>query len=116
MMAMLVKIFAIGIMIACMVTVAGCENHSKTFLALGDSFTIGESVPDSQRWPVQLAAMLRKDHVDVAHPMIIAKTGWTTDELSAAIDAAKIDGKQFDLVTLLIGVNNQYRSQPSDEY
>jgi lysophospholipase L1-like esterase len=116
MMATLVKIFAIGIMIGYMATVAGCDNQSKTFLALGDSYTIGESVPEADRWPMQLAAMLRKDQVDVADPMIIAKTGWTTDELSAAIDAAKIDGKEFDLVTLLIGVNNQYRGRSSDEY
>ncbi|MBC8106730.1 MAG: SGNH/GDSL hydrolase family protein [Anaerolineae bacterium] len=99
-----------------MVTVAGCDKQSKSFLALGDSYTIGESVPESARWPVQLAGMLRKDKVDVGDPIIIAKTGWTTDELSAAIDAAKIDGKEFDLVTLLIGVNNQYRNRSSDEY
>jgi lysophospholipase L1-like esterase len=87
-----------------------------TFLALGDSYTICESVPESDRWPVQLVAMLRKETRDIADPMIIAKTGWTTDELSAAIDAAKIDEKRFDLVTLLIGVNNQYRGRPTDEY
>src|SRR4051794_14423572 len=88
----------------------------KSFLALGDSYTIGESVPKTERWPIQLAAMLRKEKVDVNDPLIIAKTGWTTDELSAAIDAAKIDGQKYDLVTLLIGVNNQYRKRSSDEY
>ena len=87
-----------------------------TFLALGDSYTIGESVPEADRWPVQLAQMLRKEKLDIGDPTIIAKTGWTTDELSAAIDAAKIDDKRFDLVTLLIGVNNQYRGRPGDEY
>src|SRR5688572_24270855 len=86
---------------------------SKTFLALGDSYTIGESVPESARWPVQLASMLRNEKIELADPIIIAKTGWTTDELSAAIDEAKIEEKRFDLVTLLIGVNNQYRGRSS---
>ena len=86
------------------------------FLALGDSYTIGESVPEPDRWPMQLAAMLRSERLDISNPTIIARTGWTTDELSAAIDAAKIDDKRFDLVTLLIGVNNQYRGRSGDEY
>ena len=58
------------------------------FLALGDSYTIGESVPPSERWPVQLAGLLREAGLPVQDPEIIARTGWTTDELSAAIDAA----------------------------
>ncbi|MEP7324660.1 MAG: SGNH/GDSL hydrolase family protein [Gemmatimonadota bacterium] len=84
-------------------------------LCLGDSYTIGESVPTSQRWPVQLAARLRERGIDVADPIIIAKTGWTTDELDAAIDEANSKGR-FDLVTLLIGVNNQYRGRSAEEY
>jgi lysophospholipase L1-like esterase len=80
------------------------------FLALGDSYTIGESVAPSDRWPNRLARALR-----IPEPQIIAKTGWTTDELSAAIDAADPKGP-FDLVTLLIGVNNQYRGRSADEY
>jgi lysophospholipase L1-like esterase len=84
-------------------------------LALGDSYTIGESVAEADRWPLQLAAMLRARGVKVAAPVIIAKTGWTTDELSTAIDAAKPSGS-FGLVTLLIGVNNQYRGRGVDEY
>ena len=85
------------------------------FLALGDSYTIGESVPEVERWPVQLTAMLRARGVHVADPTIIAKTGWTTDELSSGIDAAAPKGN-YDLVTLLIGVNNQYRGRSLDEY
>ena len=80
------------------------------FLALGDSYTIGESVAPADRWPNGLARALR-----IPEPQIIAKTGWTTDELSAAIDAADPKGP-FDLVTLLIGVNNQYRGRSADEY
>lgn len=85
------------------------------FLALGDSYTIGEAVPENERWPMQLAALLRARGVSVSTPTIIAKTGWTTDELSAGIDAAKPTGT-FGLVTLLIGVNNQYRGRSADEF
>ena len=85
------------------------------FLALGDSYTIGEGVTQAGRWPVQLAARLRKDGVPVGTPRIIATTGWTTDELSAAMDKASLH-PGYGLVTLLIGVNNQYRGRPATEY
>jgi len=85
------------------------------FLALGDSYTIGESVTPADRWPVQLAGLLRKDGVALDEPQIIATTGWTTDELSAGIDRAAPRGP-FDLVSLLIGVNNQYRGRDLAEY
>ncbi|MBF8281252.1 MAG: lysophospholipase [Anaerolineales bacterium] len=85
------------------------------FLALGDSYTIGESVAPEERWPVQLGALLRAEGLDVGDPTLIATTGWTTDELSAAIDRANPQGA-FDLVSLLIGVNNQYRGRGQDEY
>lgn len=81
-----------------------------TFLALGDSYTIGESVAPADRFPSQLAKALKTQE-----PQVIAKTGWTTDELDKAIDAAKPKGP-FDLVTLLIGVNNQYRGRSPAEY
>lgn len=80
------------------------------YLALGDSYTIGESVAEADRFPNVLAREL-----GIAAPQIIAKTGWTTDELNAAIDAANPQGP-FDLVTLLIGVNNQYRGRDAEEY
>jgi len=80
------------------------------YLALGDSYTIGESVAPAERFPNQLAKKL-----GIGEPQIIAKTGWTTDELDAAIDAANPKGP-FDLVTLLIGVNNQYRGRDAKEY
>ncbi|TAA25470.1 SGNH/GDSL hydrolase family protein [Pseudoxanthomonas winnipegensis] len=89
--------------------------HGLRYLALGDSYTIGEGVADGERWPVQLAHALRADGLGVDDPRIIATTGWTTDELQAAIDqTAPAPG--FDLVTLLIGVNNQYRGRPLEEY
>jgi lysophospholipase L1-like esterase len=80
------------------------------YLALGDSYTIGESVPEVERFPNQLAREL-----GITPPLIIAKTGWTTDELNAAIDAADPQGP-YDLVTLLIGVNNQYRGRDAGQY
>ena len=84
-------------------------------LALGDSYTIGEGVAEADRWPVRLAAMIRARGVKAGAPTIIAQTGWTTDELSAAIDVARPDSN-YDLVTLLIGVNNQYRGRSAEEY
>ncbi len=85
------------------------------YLALGDSFTIGEGVAEVGRWPVQLAGRLRGVGLAVAAPQIIAVTGWTTFELAAGIAAAKPQGP-FDLVTLLIGVNNQYRGLNRADY
>ncbi|MFZ2753766.1 MAG: SGNH/GDSL hydrolase family protein, partial [Lysobacteraceae bacterium] len=86
------------------------------YLALGDSYTIGESVEPEGRWPLQLVAALRADGVVIGDPRIIARTGWTTDELSSAIDAAAPLGDDYGLVTLSIGVNNQYRGRTVDEY
>jgi lysophospholipase L1-like esterase len=101
---------------------AGCARQGTDtgagkmkFLALGDSYTIGEGVAAADRWPVQLAALLREQGQDFAEPQIIARTGWTTDELSDAIDAADPRGP-YDLVSLLIGVNNQYRGRGTEEY
>ena len=84
-------------------------------LALGDSYTIGESVPEAERWPVQLVAMLSNRGIAWKQPVIIAKTGWTTDELAAAIAERKPAGP-YQLVTLLVGVNNQYRGRDEENY
>lgn len=85
------------------------------YLALGDSYTIGEGIDEPGRWPLQLAARLRADGLALEPPRILARTGWTTGELSAAMDAAEPLG-QWDFVSLLIGVNNQYRGLPLTEY
>jgi hypothetical protein len=92
-------------------------NTSKqvSYLALGDSYTIGEAVEHDQRFPFQLTFSLRKRNIDIADPIIIALTGWTTDELSVAIDNANPQST-FSFVTLLIGVNNQYRGRGIEEY
>ena len=86
-----------------------------SYLALGDSYTIGEGVDEAGRWPVQLAARLRAAGIAITDPRILATTGWTTDELSAAMDAQEPLG-DWDFVSLLIGVNNQYRGRPVDDY
>lgn len=91
------------------------SKHSIRYLALGDSYTIGESVGRDENFPSQLAHKLEeqlKKDVDV---QIIARTGWTTDELQAAIDKEKPAGK-YDVITLLIGVNNQYRGRDTTNY
>ncbi len=100
-----------------LLAMTGCAKSQTgmRILCLGDSYTIGESVAASERWPVQLAEMLRAAGVEVADPVIIAHTGWTTDELSAAIDRENPRGP-FDLVTLLIGVNDQYRGRSPEDF
>ncbi len=85
------------------------------WLALGDSYTVGEGVDPAGTWPMQLARALRAGGIALADPQVIATTGWTTDELDAAIDAAA-PAAGFDLCSLLIGVNNQYRGRGADEY
>ncbi len=85
------------------------------YLALGDSYTIGEGVAPEQRWPLQLAQQLRDDGVALDDPLIVATTGWTTDELSAGMDAATLV-PPYDLVSLSIGVNNQYRGRDPENY
>ena len=91
------------------------EMKELRFLALGDSYTIGQSVDVSDRWPVQLVRRLRDAGVSVSDPDIIAQTGWTTGELSAAIGEAAPEGT-FDIVSLLIGVNNQFRGMDIGQY
>lgn len=84
------------------------------YLALGDSYTIGESVPAGERWPNQLAKQLEANNVPV-DVTIIARTGWTTEELWQGIQGTEIQ-PPYDLVSLLIGVNNQYRGYDISEY
>jgi len=88
---------------------------SLAYLALGDSYTIGESVNEFERWPLQLTATLRASGIVIGEPTIIARTGWTTDELNDAIDKAELNGT-YDVVSLLIGVNNQYRGRAPENY
>lgn len=104
-----------------------------SYLALGDSYTIGEQVPIADSFPYQTVQLLRRSFIkndhdqtavgvsdrrqgySISSPEIIAKTGWTTDELTAAIGQT-IFLPKYDMVSLLIGVNNQYRSRPVDNF
>jgi len=88
---------------------------SLCYLALGDSYTIGESVDEKERWPVRLVGSLRDRGFKIDDPHIIAETGWTTNELQEGIRQAEPEGK-YDLVSLMIGVNNQYRGRNAEEY
>lgn len=90
-------------------------SNKVRYLALGDSYTIGEQVPPEESFPFQTAALMRKKGEPFADPEIVAVTGWTTDELEAGIAAAEPKGP-FDFVTLLIGVNNQYRGRHVENY
>ena len=91
------------------------QNSSLSYLALGDSYTIGESVAEDQRWPVQLAAKMKENGVNVRNPKIIATTGWRTDQLKEAIESSSL-GPSYDMVSLLIGVNNQYQGRSVESF
>ncbi|MAN27966.1 MULTISPECIES: SGNH/GDSL hydrolase family protein [Mesonia] len=97
--------------------VANISPNSNTisYLALGDSYTIGESVAESERWPVQLADKFRNDGFSIENPKIIARTGWRTDELLEAMNE-ELGTKKYDLVSVLIGVNNQYQNRDIEQF
>lgn len=92
-------------------------NAQKTlsYLALGDSYTIGESLPLEDNFPHQTVALLRKKGISITDTEIVAKTGWTTDELIDAISKRTLNSN-YDYVSLLIGVNNQYRGRDIATY
>ena len=86
-------------------------NISETtisYLALGDSYTVGEAVEKNESWPVQLTNRIKSLGLNIKSPRILAKTGWTTTELISAISSLSIE-PSYKLVSLLIGVNNQYK-------
>jgi lysophospholipase L1-like esterase len=91
------------------------QENSMKYLALGDSYTIGESVEASERWPVQLVNLLNEAQIPFSPPTIIARTGWTTAELANGIASAS-PAANYDLVSLLIGVNNQFRSMRTEGF
>lgn len=91
------------------------SDTSKTYLALGDSYTIGQSVLESERFPNQTVSLLRSQGIKINDPKIIATTGWTTKNLIDALNANPPQNN-YDVVSLLIGVNNQYQGRSIDEY
>lgn len=92
------------------------EDMDYSYLALGDSYTIGEGVPLTEAWPVQLTERLKQRGHKVAPPKIIARTGWTTRNLITNIESEIDVQRRFDLVSILIGVNNQYQGKPISEF
>ncbi|MBA3673921.1 MAG: hypothetical protein H0W75_03035 [Chitinophagaceae bacterium] len=91
------------------------DPSAKTYLALGDSYTIGQSVAEAERFPNQTVALLRAQNIKINDPKIIATTGWTTKNLIDALNATPPQNN-YDVVSLLIGVNNQYQGRSIDEY
>ena len=100
-----------------MILFSSCKKMSlkESYLALGDGYTVGESISKKNTWPKQLVDSLKKRNIFLSEPRIIAKTGWTTDELKKAINDSSLD-YPYDWVSLLIGVNNQYRGRDLDEF
>lgn len=103
------------ILFALISTMTLTQSQPIKFLALGDSYTIGESVKENERWPMQLAEELKKQGKKIGKPHIIATTGWRTDDLKKAIQAANLK-PEYQLVSLLIGVNNQYQGKSAESY
>jgi len=91
------------------------ESNNLSFLALGDSYTIGESVSQDQRWPNQMIDLALNKDVLFNQPNIIAKTGWRTEQLIDTLNKINFI-KKFDYVSLMIGVNNQYSLKPIDTF
>ncbi|MEO5890092.1 MAG: GDSL-type esterase/lipase family protein [Ferruginibacter sp.] len=91
-------------------------SSARSFLALGDSYTIGQSVNEADRFPVQAARSLTAAGIKFGAPEIIARTGWTTADLLNAIAVSPPTQPSYDIVTLLIGVNNQHQQKTQEEY
>ena len=96
--------------------VMAIDTIHTSYLALGDSYTIGQSVADTERFPVQTVRLLRQQNIDINNPDIIAVTGWTTANLLNALNNNPPPQKIYSFVSLLIGVNNQYQGKSLDEY
>lgn len=97
-------------------TTTNKETSSISYLALGDSYTIGESVPTNQRWPILLTKALKSKGHNIETPIVIAKTGWRTDNLLKAMEAQLDPAIKYDLVSILIGVNNQFQGKSIETY
>jgi len=91
------------------------QNKPYSYLALGDSYTVGEGITSKESFPYQVVNILRTKGIEFNNPKVVARTGWITDELQAAIEDSPLH-EQYDVVTLLIGVNNQYRKGHVADY
>ena len=90
--------------------------NEYTYLALGDSYTIAQSVPSTESYPAQTVNILSAENVHFSAPEIIARTGWTTTDLLNKINSSPPQRSSYDIVTLLIGVNNQYQHLSEEQY
>ncbi|MFB6221049.1 MAG: SGNH/GDSL hydrolase family protein [Halolamina sp.] len=113
-----------GVVTGALGLLAGCSAPSDSdtetpagerILALGDSYTVGTSVSNDERWVNKLVEKRREAGTTVAAPRVIAQNGWTTGDLDAAIDGSAL-ADEYDLVTLLIGANNCFQGQPPEEF
>ncbi len=95
--------------------VPSAPTPSNAYLALGDSYTIGQGVAEKERWPVYLANALEQGGIKVGEPRIIARTGWTTADLLYAVKSANLT-KNYGLISLMIGVNNQFQGRSLEEF
>ena len=91
------------------------NNESYSFLALGDSYTVGEGVSYEESWPSQFVDYALDRGIDFKNPELIAQTGWNTYDLLDAIKSSNLSVK-YDFISLLIGVNNQFNSRPLSEF
>lgn len=107
--------YTVGFAMALLLVACSDSREGMSYLALGDSYTIGESVPANENFPSQLAAALSKSGKTYESPVIIARTGWRTDQLIDAVESASLK-KEYSLVTLLIGVNNEFQGRTLPEY
>jgi lysophospholipase L1-like esterase len=105
----------VGFAMALSLAACSGSREGMSYLALGDSYTIGESVPTNSNFPYQLADSIGKSGKTYVSPVIIARTGWRTDQLIDAVESAHLK-KEYDLVTLLIGVNNEFQGRSLHEY
>lgn len=105
----------LGIVFYFLNTMDTSAQKTYSYLALGDSYTIGEGLPFQDNFPSQTVTLLKISGMYISDPVVIAKTGWTTDELMNAIEKSSLN-KTYDFVSLLIGVNNQYRGRDITTY
>src|ERR1700761_5613249 len=108
-----------GIVILLLIALTGSaqtNTGSVTYLALGDSYTNGEAIPRDGSYPYQLTALLKNEKYNMQAPDVIAETGWVTEQLIDAVAHSGITHKKYDIVTLLIGVNDQFQGYTTADY